>query len=504
MKEARKAAANRKRRILFNDDGGGVIKRIKSPTAQAILDDCFSQVAGTHVDTILYCTKSAGFGLFTHFTKVGQVFTTREDLYANNQMEALIEAGIDPLQVMIDFAKKNKIEIFWSMRMNDTHDGARVSYGKLLLQVNKLKMEHPEYLLGTANRRPKHGAWTAVDYSRPEIRELAFRFFEEVCRNYDVDGIELDFWRHPVFFKSTSRGQHATDEERTMMTDLVRRIRKMADEEGHRRGRPILISMRAPDSVEYCRAIGLDIEKWLADDLLDLLVASSYFQLNEWDYSVNLARKYGVKVYPSLDDSRAGDELGHQLRITPLAYRARAAEVWAAGADGVYLYNALGPETSIWRELGDPQVLAKLDKDYFGSVRGALKAAGGNLPFEPFMNIETLNPRNPKQIVPGNKATAQIRLGETADQLKAADLRLRLRFQDSPSSPQFVVRLNGTKIDPTGSEAEWLDFEDIKQAILPGANKVDVEVPADAVGKVNWLDLAIEVRTAQQSVLNSK
>ena len=32
-----------------------------------------------------------------------------------------------------------------------------------------------------------------MDYGRPEIRDLAFRFVEEVCRNYDVDGVELDF-----------------------------------------------------------------------------------------------------------------------------------------------------------------------------------------------------------------------------------------------------------------------------------------------------------------------
>jgi hypothetical protein len=492
MKEARKVAADRRRRLLFNDDGGGVTKRLTSPTAQAILDDCFSQVAGTHVDTILYCTKSSGFSLFTHFTKAGQVFTTREDIFANNQMEALVEAGIDPLQVMIDFCKQHNIEMFWSMRMNDTHDGSRTSYAPVLFRVNKLKVEHPEYLIGVPGKRPKHGAWSAVDYARPEIRELAFRYFEEVCRNYDVDGIELDFSRHPVFFKSTSRGQHATDEDRAMMTDLLRRIRTMADEVGQQRGRPILIAARVPGSVEYSRAIGLDIENWLASDLLDLFIPSNH--VNDWDYSVALARKHGVKVYPSLDESRAGDEIGKALRITPLAYRARAAEVWATGADGVYLYNALGPETSIWRELGDPKVLAKLDKDYFASPRGIVNSAGGNLPLEPFLKIETLNPKNPKTLKPGKMATAQMNVGEDLIAVGPVKLKLRLRF-DPPLDPALIrVAINDQPLELLHADNDWLDYTPPPQAVRCGSNQVNLTLSSEATAPVKWIDLMLEVR----------
>ena len=47
-------------------------------------------------------------------------------------------------------------------------------------------------------------------------------------------------------------------------------IRTMADEVGRARGRPILIATHVPDSTEYARAIGLDLARWLADDLLEL------------------------------------------------------------------------------------------------------------------------------------------------------------------------------------------------------------------------------------------
>ena len=144
------------------------------------------------------------------------------------------------------------------------------------------------------------------------------------------------------------------------MTELLRRIRLMADEVGQARGRPILIAVHSPDSVEYCRAIGLELDTWLANDLLDLLVVSSYFQLHDWDYSVTLAHQYGVKIYPSLDESRISITTAQAMRMTDLAYRGRAANVWGFGADGVYMFNFFDRLSPLWQQMGDPQVLTGL------------------------------------------------------------------------------------------------------------------------------------------------
>ena len=56
------------------------------------------------------------------------------------------------------------------------------------------------------------------------------------------------------------------------MTDLMRRLRAMMDEEGARRGRPILLSVRTPDSAEYCRALELDVRTWMKEGLIDAWV----------------------------------------------------------------------------------------------------------------------------------------------------------------------------------------------------------------------------------------
>ena len=77
------------------------------------------------------------------------------------------------------------------------------------------------------------------------------------------------------------------------MTDLMRRLRVMVDEEGVRRGRPILFGVRAPDSAEYAKAIGLDIRTWMQEDLIDAWAAGGLFLLQDWSETVRLAHQYG-------------------------------------------------------------------------------------------------------------------------------------------------------------------------------------------------------------------
>ena len=114
--------------------------------------------------------------------------------------------------------------------------------------------------------------------------------------------------------------------------------------------------------------MGFDLERWLSDGLIDLLITTCYFQLNPWEYSVELGHKYDVPVYPCLSDSRVRGETRFQ-RVSAASYRGRAMNAWAAGADGLHLFNFFDPKAPMWREIGDPEALATMDKLYFVSVR---------------------------------------------------------------------------------------------------------------------------------------
>ena len=96
-----------------------------------------------------------------------------------------------------------------------------------------------------------------MDCGRAEIREQAYRLWEDVAQRYEIDGIMLDFFRHPTLFKSAAWGKEVSDAERGSMTDVMQRTRTMTDEIGARRGRPILLAVRTPGSFGYCEGMGI-------------------------------------------------------------------------------------------------------------------------------------------------------------------------------------------------------------------------------------------------------
>jgi hypothetical protein len=497
LRVQRKQAANRTRRVIFNNDGNEPVYLCKDTTPEELLSHRTTPLIGSHVDSIFYCTWSSGFGLFTHGTKVGAVFATREKLFAKNLAPELIAAGTDPLRVMTDFGRKNGIEIFWSFRVNDTHDGSTAEYGPIMFAANQLKRDHPDWLIGSPAQKPKFGAWSAVDFARTEVRDLAFKYVEEVCQKYPVDGVELDFFRHPVLFKRPAQsGTACNDAERGLLSELLLRIRHMSEQEGLRRGRPILIAVRVPDSVEYCRAIGIDLEKWLGDGLVDLLVTGGYFQLNEWTHSVALGKKYGVKVYPSLDESRVRDPGAKQLRSSVESYRGRAAAARRAGVDGLYLFNSFNPRDQIWRELGSDAALAKLDKDYFASVLGRGAAAGGALPHADYIRVSQLNPAQPITLSSGGTATTKFFVGDDFRGRRTSNpvtLTLRVQFNRVVADREVVAKLNGVSLERGAANGNWLEFAVSPDRVEAGENVASVALGAGSAAAA-WTDLHFTVR----------
>ena len=484
LRELRTEAAHRPRRIIFNNDGDDVIYRKKEITPEALLALRTSPLAGSQVDSIFY-SNSLCFGQALHNSEVFEPFTSTEDMFRDNPMAEYLAAGIDPIAVMVEWGRANGVEIFWDMRMNDTHDAGLSGYGPLLLPT--LKKEHPEYLVGAPDRQPPRGTWSSVNFAVPEVRDLALRFFEEVCQRFDVDGIELDFFRHACLFESVAWGGQASAEELDMMTDLVRRTREMTEREGLRRGRPILIAIRVPDSVDYCRAIGLDVERWLAEGLVDLLIGTCYFQLNPWEYLVELGHRYNVPVYPSLSESRVRGETRLRRNSTE-SYYARAMRAWAAGVDGIYMFNFFNPNSSLWRELGEPEGLQDRDKLYFLTVRNGSPdsyLAGGR----EYLNVPVLTPDNPWPLAPDRPVSVALAVGDDLAAARAAGLRPRVTCHvQTLARTRLSVTFNGEALGEPVAQDDWLDFEVPAELVRRGANQITLALveSRETEGQEEW------------------
>ena len=487
-RKQRSKLAHRSRRIIFNNDGDDHLLDGEA-SVEAFLARRTTPLIGSQVDTIVYCT-SRPFGMFTHNTRVGDVLVTKEGFTRgrSNIVADFVEQGTDPLEVMVGFCREHSLEVLWSMRMNDTHDVSH-SPDRPHCYWSSFKEQHPEYLLGRRGERLKHGSWSAVDYAQPQVRDFVFRVFEEICRGYDVDGIELDFFRHLVLFKTVANGQLATDEERAMVTDLVRRVRRMTEAEGMRRGKPILLTMRAPDSVEFCRGMGLDVEAWMAEGLIDVLVAGGDFRLNRWEYSTELGAKYDVPVYADLDPSIPYG-LSKALDRNSLAgLRGRALNAWSAGCAGIYMFNHFSPQHRLWWELGDPETLKRSDKLYFVNVTGGsgyLTAQGALPGGVEYLGLPTLHPRSPGRLVAGETLRVPLRVGERLAQgPDAAPPSVTCHVVTGVAEPPGLS-FNGEHVAPGGRDGSSFSYPVPPQLVREGVNDVQVSMPEMQASDDAW------------------
>ena len=205
-----RAARWRRRRIIYNNDGDDVIATEKKSgdnltlrTDRELMDDFLDArtrpLVGTQVDSNWYCSCMAGVR-FSHRTRLGGFHGEGIPL------ELVERYGRDSLQIQTDFSHDNNMEAFWSLRMNDCHDAHPMGTRRWTYGLAPFKRDHPEFLMGEPGDWDKYEGtektkWTCLDFSFPEVREHIFSIIEEVARNYDLDGMELDFFRHFPYFR---------------------------------------------------------------------------------------------------------------------------------------------------------------------------------------------------------------------------------------------------------------------------------------------------------------
>ena len=214
--------SGRRPRLIYNNDGDDSYSPLAT-TPEGFLARRMKTLPGTQVDSIYYC----GFVTRPHW----------ETTYP-------MGPGNDPIQVTVDFARRHGLECVFSFRMNDIHDAFIAG------RLNRFKRQNPQFLLASFpdsdsfqpflrwNRKeaehpltPSRKAfgirssewfsWSALDYAQPQVRQRFLQTIEETCRRYDLDGVELDWCRHPFFFQPGTERQNVP-----LLTDFVRTVRR--------------------------------------------------------------------------------------------------------------------------------------------------------------------------------------------------------------------------------------------------------------------------------------
>ena len=361
--KARRKAAWRRRPLILDDDGDLVYadETRKSPAAFLSLrmHDC--RAAG--VNSLAWC-------IMWGIAKKGK---TPVRYWQTQKQRVPFQKNMpDPTAVIAEFCRDNAIEVIGSIRMNDCHDGYGLPFPKL---VYPLKVEHPKMLIGEESQRGgvadglAAAMWSGLDYAHKKVRDDRLWWIENTARQYDLDGVDLNFFRMPYYFK------FGEEEKNTpLMTDFIRQARKRLDAVSRQRGRPVLLGVRVPGTIETCNRIGFDIETWLRERLVDRLLTGGGYVCYSTpaEELVKLGHRFEVPVYPCINCPANYTLGGGNLR-------AAASNLWWAGADGIYLWNfqyipapeSLGygrPAHEQYRkhlpEIADPQKLKHLDKSF--------------------------------------------------------------------------------------------------------------------------------------------
>lgn len=497
---ARRQAAHRRRRVIYNNDGDDIWAK-GADTVDRFLALRHTPLLETHVDSIFYSTTQS-FNLFTHETKVAEVFRSQEGVFAENNLTKFLEQKTDGLRMSSEFARKHELETIWTLRMNDIHDAWTAPF------VPKWKRDDPSRVMSTLEKTKnfddRRRLWSLVDFEHPDVEPRLLAIIEEVLVNFPVDGVELDFLRAPFYFRTNYEGLPATEAQVAILTRLVRSIRELVLRESASQGKPFLLMARVPATPKSCRHIGIDVDSWLKEELIDVMsLGGGYITFDlPIEEMVLRGKEHDVPVYPCLSQSGLmyRPPRGESTKQPVEAWYGAAARLWQEGADGIYTFNLFpGPGDEADRDyarkvletIGSAETLASTTLMY------AISDAGSWMPAHYWAkDVADYSQALPLSLQANEFARCQLHvpedLGEAGFDV-TTELRVDFTGLEQESEPEILF--GSANFGPTGggrivAGARRYVCQVPLQAIQQGANRVMVKTNATGaklVGAELWI-----------------
>lgn len=357
--------------VIVNDDGFSHFHSGRYKDKATLKNALKEAYSNGDVEIFEWCLGPCG--VFTYGTKIGDVlgtgieeFPRRGDKLAAETVHRMIENGEDPLRVVVDTCHEIGIKAYASFRMNSVYPPPYED----LFNGTWFK---ERYQLRCLDREGKT-TWK-FSYAYPELRAFRLSIIKEAV-SYGVDGLNLDFVRHPPFFgyepvlaepfekiygidpKTLPEDDPRWFDFRApIMTDFVRNCRKTLDEAGSGKG----LSVRVDADEWYGQA--LDVPRWIREGMVDIFVVTQHglggFAIDLKPF-VEMCEGSECRIFFGEEHSTAGHDLtpeedkrlarGEKLELEQgnlslEEYRSRARKWVEEGADGVHLFNApLSPE----------------------------------------------------------------------------------------------------------------------------------------------------------------
>jgi len=473
------------------------------------------EVLGTGVGMLVL---GLGYGdVYFHDSKVGRVVgqekQTWEQIIDWRIMCMVRDArklGTDQLREVIRRGREESLPVLPSLKLQDGNRPGSQRCGWLKWRRGK------SVCIGEADQRHP-GFEYCYDFALESVRADKLSMIREVLEDYQADGIELDFMFFAAYFKKRD-----VEKNIPVMNRFVSQVRELADEAGRSRKRAVTVGARVFHRKDENLKAGLDVETWLRQGDLDLVVGQVPDQLFEpavdvrWLVEASGGRA-GIYIRPPL---RVYDE--RAPRPTIEMYRALGQSLRSQGATGLYLGYLRWPldrkEHQILREMAFPETYRREDKRYF---------------LQPAEGAGTFTDPPPKRVLPlALKEGEWVRLTlRVADDVKEAQRdgelrrpRLTLRLQNFPVEDEIRIRFNGRLLPlesfevtderalripvrlrrpigaPSGFAAHWLRTKLDPDLLQQGENTVEI-LARKLIPTASWTRFVsgVEIQTRYRS-----
>jgi len=497
--------------VLFNHDAGaGALTQYEPPITDRQLCRQLNELEGTSVNVFLFCCNIGG-DMFLYPTKVGEPCGAkvtdlskvhkhyREEMRRTaGNLKHIQASGTDPIKIVRRRAHELGMKFWITMRMNEIHEDdvrwrAMVSQFKMDNRHLLLQKEYP--LKGYTGYAKTFGYSYAWDYGRKETRDHILAVLREMLDRYELDGLELDFMRHPMFFR---RGQ----QNASLMTDFVRKVRAEVNRVSKEKKRKIHLAVRVYPHFSQNEQIGLDPRVWIKEELVDLVtpmdVGYTDMQPNLREF-VQAARGTGVKIAGGLEGA-VRDYGGHLSKQQAFA---AASAFLEQGAQAIYFFNYdchrregrtnqyTAEEMEILFTIGHPKKYVRSDKHYFvtRSLDKPEERGRIQLPAE-------LKPGKPREFT----FTVGDDLADARRHKALASVRLSVTLSGyDPKAHQVAVRLNGKSPDPEHFQVDGQTLRWTNPPARRGENTLAIGLRKQAKAtaksvKVEKIELKVDYR----------
>ena len=438
---------------------------------------------------------------------------------SRDSLETYVAQGGDVIRVFLDECHARNLVPFISMRMNDMHHIMRgnsepdPAKREAAMAEFQFFADHPEWRLGDSY--PSKGSRAVLDWANKPVRDHRIAILREVCENYDIDGLELDFMRAYVYFNPK---RTPLAERRAIMTDFVRQVRQLLDRTA-RGGKHRWLCVRIPGyGVSYDEA-GIDLAAFCHSGVEMVNVSGHYF--TDQQLEIAMIRRQvppHVAIYAEMQFVTAigtapvsavpgGMQRAVNRRTTDAQFYTTAALAYARGADGVSAFNfqyyrgtyskndvdgkSLEPPFGIFAHLADRKWLAAQPQNFFLGYQWDTP----HRPGRPFY-------LHPAKV--GQPQTLTYDLVAPAGGWRGP-ARLRIQARNSLGDSQWKAAFNGVELAPSDNVAEFPPApydtaigkpEDYRAWTIPvellqeGANRVDVTLLHGTTAQLFYSDIS--------------